>query len=79
MFNELVNDVVSLIESRESRDSSRAEKEHSSFQYSVAYKFLIRPPSAAHSKNIIREHPHCPMRWRGHFNCKTNCETDRVY
>ena len=37
MFNELVNEVISLIESRESRERSRTEKEQSSFQYSVEY------------------------------------------
>ena len=37
MFNELVNEVISLIESRESRERSRTAKEQSSFQYSVEY------------------------------------------
>ena len=37
MFNELVNEIISLIESRESRERSRTEKEQSSFQYSVEY------------------------------------------
>jgi len=36
-------------------------------------------PSASHSKNILREYPLCPMRGSGHFNCKTNCETNRAY
>ena len=37
MFNELVNEVISLIESRESRERSHIEKDKSSFQYSVEY------------------------------------------
>ena len=37
MFNELVNEIISLIESRETRERSRTEKEHSFFQYSVEY------------------------------------------
>ena len=37
MFNELVNEVTSVIESRESRERSRTEKEQSSFRYSVEY------------------------------------------
>ena len=31
------------------------------------------------SKNILHAYPHCPMRGRCHFNCKTNCETNRAY
>ena len=37
MFNELVNEIISLIESRESRERSRTKKEQSSFQYSEGY------------------------------------------
>ena len=37
MFSELVNEIISLIESRESRERSCTEKEQSSFQYSVEY------------------------------------------
>ena len=37
MFNDLVNEIIILIESRESRERSRTEKEQSFFQYSVEY------------------------------------------
>ena len=61
MFNELVNEIISLIESRESRERSRTEKEQSSFQYSVEFilkdLWLAKPCMSLAMKD--NKHPIC--------------------
>ena len=53
MLNELVNEVISLIKSRESKERSRTEKEQSSFRYSVEY--ILKDLWLAFKSTPVRE------------------------